>query len=239
MFTLLLIFVIFLLLIVLPFVLVRLIPPTEAKEKGNYLLVIAHPDDECLFFAPTLLSIRSNSYLLCLSNGNNHRANELARSCEKLGIKEYRIIDDQIHLKDDQSKTWLTEAILPHVEHSVRRWNISTIISFDSYGISGHRNHSSIYFALLELKSRPISINFLSLQSVPIYRKYLTAIEIIRLSFRSSSSTQSILTFVLSIDQCFKPHQAMFEHQSQLVWFRYLYLAFSRYIWINDLKLIY
>lgn len=37
------------------------------------LIVTAHPDDECMFFGPTILSLakRSNCtiYLLCLSNG--------------------------------------------------------------------------------------------------------------------------------------------------------------------------
>jgi len=36
------------------------------------MLVIAHPDDESMFFAPTLLSMREAQtpmYVLCLSNG--------------------------------------------------------------------------------------------------------------------------------------------------------------------------
>jgi hypothetical protein len=48
-------------------------------------------------------------------------------------VKEYKIIDDQIHLKDDQKISWSSDAILGHVEHAIRQWNISTIISFDQY----------------------------------------------------------------------------------------------------------
>lgn len=29
--------------------------------------------------------------------------------------------------------------------------------------------------------------------------------------------------------------KAMMAHNSQLVWFRYLYLAFSRLMWVNEL----
>lgn len=50
-------------------------------SKSNYfkdmkdiiLLVIAHPDDECMFFAPTILNLLKEGYtvyLLCLSAGN-------------------------------------------------------------------------------------------------------------------------------------------------------------------------
>lgn len=28
--------------------------------------------------------------------------------------------------------------------------------------------------------------------------------------------------------------QAMMEHRSQLVWFRWLYVSFSRYMWVNQ-----
>jgi N-acetylglucosaminylphosphatidylinositol deacetylase len=236
MFLFLLIFILFLILILGPFILIRLISSTNNEQNGNYLLVIAHPDDECLFFAPILLSIHSNIYILCLSNGNNHRSDELGRSCHQLRVKEYKIIDDQIYLKDDQSISWSSDAILGHVKQSIRQWNISTIISFDQYGISGHRNHSSIYYALLKL-SQTSQIHFLSLQSIPIYRKYFTLIELIRIYFMTKSI--NIKTFILPVKDSLTPHKAMFEHRSQLVWFRYLYLLFSRYIWINDFRLIY
>jgi N-acetylglucosaminylphosphatidylinositol deacetylase len=230
------IFVVCLLLILAPLILIHLISSTNAEQNGNYLLVIAHPDDECLFFSPILLSLHSNTYVLCLSNGNNHRSDELRRSCKQLHVKEYKIIDDQIYLKDDQKISWTSDAILGHVEHAIRQWNISTIISFDQYGVSGHRNHSSIYYALLNLPQTS-RIHFLSLQSLPIYRKYLTLIELIRVYSKPKST--NLKTFILPVKDCLTPHKAMFEHRSQLVWFRYLYLLFSRYIWINDFKLIY
>jgi len=236
MFLFLLIFLICLILILAPFILIRLISSKTNEGNGNYLLVIAHPDDECLFFAPILLSIHSNTYILCLSNGNNHRSDELRRSCQQLRIKDYKIIDDQINLKDSQTVYWSSDAILGHVKNSIRQWNISTIISFDQYGISGHRNHSAIYYALLNL-SETSRIHFLSLQSLPIYRKYLTLIELIRNYFMTKSI--NIKTFILPVKDSLTPHKAMFEHRSQLVWFRYLYLLFSRYIWINDFRLIY
>ncbi len=42
---------------------------------AGVLLVTAHPDDECMFFAPTILSFRETArppFLLCLSQGKTH-----------------------------------------------------------------------------------------------------------------------------------------------------------------------
>jgi LmbE family N-acetylglucosaminyl deacetylase len=42
------------------------------KEPGRVMLVTAHPDDESIFFAPTVQSLRAEKLqvmLLCLSNG--------------------------------------------------------------------------------------------------------------------------------------------------------------------------
>lgn len=225
----------------LPFIFLIFLSKTSKKtnvnERSNVLLVIAHPDDECLFFSPTILSSNARFYLLCLSNGGNIRSDELLRSCRKLQIEDFQIINDEIHLKDSQEVFWTAEAILGHVEKSIRRWNISEIISFDSFGVSGHRNHSSIYFALLQLQSKRNSIKFFALISKPIYRKYLTIVEFLHWIFFSTAKQRKI--HFLPLNQCLTPHRAMFEHRSQFVWFRILYLFFSQYIWINEFEEIF
>ena len=80
---------------------------TNATE-ANILLLTAHPDDECMFFAPTLLGMhklaqasqgagkltkKHNLYSLCLSVGDADglgkiRREELGRSLDVLGITE-------------------------------------------------------------------------------------------------------------------------------------------------------
>lgn len=64
------------------------------------LLLTAHPDDECMFFAPTVLA-HPNISALCLSTGNADglgatRAKELIRSYSALGVPPEHIfhIDD-------------------------------------------------------------------------------------------------------------------------------------------------
>lgn len=60
---------------------------------SNVLLLTAHPDDEAMFFAPTLLGLRNNIFSLCLSVGNadglgETRKEELVASLDVLGVQE-------------------------------------------------------------------------------------------------------------------------------------------------------
>lgn len=64
------------------------------------LLLTAHPDDECMFFAPTVLA-HPNISALCLSTGNADglggiRAKELTRSYSALGVPPEHVfhVDD-------------------------------------------------------------------------------------------------------------------------------------------------
>uniref|UniRef100_A0A8C2WXM7 N-acetylglucosaminylphosphatidylinositol deacetylase n=1 Tax=Cyclopterus lumpus TaxID=8103 RepID=A0A8C2WXM7_CYCLU len=65
------------------------------------LIVTAHPDDECMFFAPTIINLvelNADVHLLCLSEGNYYkqgaqRKQELLNSCAVLGIPDSRITD--------------------------------------------------------------------------------------------------------------------------------------------------
>jgi len=78
----------------------NLTPPPSLQNTTIHLL-IAHPDDEAMFFAPTLLALTSPSLnntvsVLCLSTGNAEnlgpiREKELAASCEILGVDRTRV----------------------------------------------------------------------------------------------------------------------------------------------------
>ncbi|XP_076398706.1 N-acetylglucosaminyl-phosphatidylinositol de-N-acetylase isoform X3 [Peromyscus maniculatus bairdii] len=75
----------------------RMRSPEQAGLPGagsRALLVIAHPDDEAMFFAPTVLGLarlEQRVFLLCFSTGNYYnqgeiRKKELLQSCDVLGI---------------------------------------------------------------------------------------------------------------------------------------------------------
>ena len=69
----------------------------------SVLLVTAHPDDECMFFTPSIRSFIEEGYsidLLCLSRGNYDgqgeiRAKEVSKSASILGIRETFIVEDE------------------------------------------------------------------------------------------------------------------------------------------------
>ena len=48
----------------------------EFADGKRTLFVVAHPDDECMFFAPSILAAASHTshvYLLCLSDGMRNK----------------------------------------------------------------------------------------------------------------------------------------------------------------------
>merc|ERR1712117_391697 len=70
------------------------------KDVGRVLVVISHPDDESMFFGPTILNLcRVNPkhlFLLCMTNGDyrrqgNIRKHELYKACKVLGVPEENI----------------------------------------------------------------------------------------------------------------------------------------------------
>lgn len=70
---------------------------------SKFLLITAHPDDECMFFTPTIRNLIRNGCeieLICLSTGDfdgkgRIRRRELKKSTEVLGIKPVSIIEDK------------------------------------------------------------------------------------------------------------------------------------------------
>ncbi|CAL1699298.1 unnamed protein product [Somion occarium] len=112
-----------------------ILPPSN-----NILLLTAHPDDECMFFAPTILSLtkyhvnekRPNLYSLCLSVGNaeglgNIRRDELQRSLDVLGVDQgRRWVVDHPELPDNMTVHWDAHAIADVVRPYIVKYNIGT-----------------------------------------------------------------------------------------------------------------
>ncbi|XP_063811914.1 N-acetylglucosaminyl-phosphatidylinositol de-N-acetylase [Pseudophryne corroboree] len=212
---------------------------------GTPLLLIAHPDDECMFFAPTVLGLlREQRHLsvLCCSTGNYYnqgeiRRRELIQSCAVLGVPPTHVtIIDHSDLPDNPSTQWDQSLLSSLISNHIQEKNIDLVITFDERGVSGHSNHISLFSTVRSLHSSgklPEGCSVLVLESVSILRKYLSVIDLPISWF----CKQDVL-FISSRTQYKQAKEAMLCHQSQLLWFRHIYLLLSRYMMINSLRFL-
>lgn len=98
--------------------------PVSILLSRRPLLVVAHPDDEALFFGPTILGLTQlgepkELRILVLSSGNNYglgetRKTELQTACERIGAKECIVLDRQ-DIRDNPSLWWDGAIVTPLV----------------------------------------------------------------------------------------------------------------------------
>ncbi|KAL1502690.1 hypothetical protein ABEB36_007798 [Hypothenemus hampei] len=163
----------------------------DMRNAKRVLFITAHPDDEVMFFGPTIYHYTHKPncivYLMCLSTGKNYgmdktRTNELYESCKILGIKEENIfVYNNSALPDAMDVRWPLEVIAKHVIYIVEAFNITNIVTFDRYGVSGHQNHSCIYYSVANLildDELPKTCGVFVLESVSLLRKYWLFLDI-------------------------------------------------------------
>lgn len=234
------------LIIILVFVLLLLFAvrsyPIPLLPQSRILLLIAHPDDETMFFSPTiraLIHAGHRVFVLCVSNGNfdglgKIRARELSRAASKLGISSSDVtcLDyDEFRDGDTWNRNALCQIVMRHVEVLAA----DTVISFDSRGVSGHHNHSSCFDALQTAYSNggvPRDVQIFVLDSIPLWRKYIGMADAV---FSFGRSPFFYMARFRDVAACWR---AMWAHRSQLVWFRFLFIFFSRYVYMNSLRRI-
>ncbi|XP_073472987.1 N-acetylglucosaminyl-phosphatidylinositol de-N-acetylase isoform X2 [Aquarana catesbeiana] len=152
------------------------------------LLLIAHPDDECMFFSPTILGLLQEQRplsVLCCSTGNYYnqgevRKKELFQSCAALGIPASNVtVIDHRNLPDSPNVQWDTHLLSDLILTHIKQKNIDLVITFDEKGISGHSNHISLYHAIRSLhRSRKLPEGRHDVSSKPaaLVSSYLPAV---------------------------------------------------------------
>ncbi|CAG8952756.1 hypothetical protein HYFRA_00009000 [Hymenoscyphus fraxineus] len=135
-------------------------------------LLIAHPDDEAMFFAPTVLALTepelgNHVKILCLSSGDADglgevRKKELVKSGMALGLRNEDdvFVVESPDFPDSMTTPWptpqistlLTSAFAPNLTSPLKSKSptaptatIDILITFDSSGVSSHPNHISLY----------------------------------------------------------------------------------------------
>ena len=173
--------------------------------------------------------------------------------------------------QDDITARWNTSLIATTVHEFVSNHDISIvrcllkkmramssglsrpqILTFDSYGVSGHPNHYSLYHGVSQLLAmQPTDIESplaaYSLTSKPVITKYIgilapilvklkmTFFRVLQCSTEDGSSGLPVRPiFVAGIGGYYRAFLATLQHRSQLAWFRWLYMVFSQYLWVNE-----
>ncbi|EQB60817.1 n-acetylglucosaminylphosphatidylinositol de-n-acetylase family protein [Vairimorpha apis BRL 01] len=143
---------------------------------GNYLLLVAHPDDESMFFAPTLLNLKGRIRILCLSKGNTQfvyskRELEMIKLCKNYNFELilYNFFDND---------KWDENVISDILEYTFLTSPFKTLITFDNFGVSYHQNHISCFLGAEKFRnnksSRPnFHIQFWYLNSKNLFTKYI------------------------------------------------------------------
>ncbi|KAJ2470073.1 hypothetical protein GGI02_003174 [Coemansia sp. RSA 2322] len=200
-----------------------------------------------MFFSPTLayLSRQSNVTvsLLCLTTGDYDqqgevRKKELVRAASAFGLTpdSVIIVNDQ-NLPDNPKKAWNVALVAKTVEAVAVAGDVDTIFTFDQRGVSGHQNHIAAYMgvkhmALTAQRFKFHPINVYALESVGMVRKFSSILDTL-FAFGMVITGGDNRMFVADLPAYYMGIRAMLMHESQLVWFRKLYLAFSRYMFIN------
>jgi len=175
--------------------------------------------------------------VLCLSNGNaeglgSTREREFGDSLDVLDIgRENGVVIDDPSLKDNMTLKWDSEAILSFVRPFVAKHTVKAIFTFDSYGVSGHPNHISLSIATALLHPQAGRTTVYHLKSRNRILKYTGSLSI---PFGSSGLSRVSFPAVMDSRGYLQALHAMRQHRSQLLWFRYLYILFSRYMYINE-----
>jgi len=156
--------------------------PPDDLSTGKILLLIAHPDDECMFFTPYLTwAIEQNKEVcvLCLS-WNETRRVELIRSCtEVFKIKENNIYfpseNKFMDTMDPKLGNWSAKDVIEEVEIVIKETNCDCVITFDNGGVSGHPNHIALNNALVSPEAGELSesVQFWTLVSYNFFIKYI------------------------------------------------------------------
>ena len=231
----------------LPFLITFFLYYYRNKLEGVNLFVISHPDDEIMFFGPSILN-SEKTFILSLSKGipskngnNNERELELYESCKILGIENHCFIDEKERLKDGFNETWNPDIIKDVVIEYSKKIQPDRIITFDELGVSRHPNHIAVNKGIMLNKNEiqkelNKTIEIKELKTGFWISKYLGVISLCYQFIVNLFSIEKKKNFyVIPIENFIDAtlFRSFLKHKSQNVWYRYLYLVFSKFQYYN------
>ncbi|KIY98423.1 N-acetylglucosaminylphosphatidylinositoldeacetylase [Monoraphidium neglectum] len=196
---------------------------------SSVLLVTAHPDDEAMFFAPSLAHYARHGDLvtiLCLSTGD---ADGLGR------IPADRVtVVDHPRLRDGVATAWPEATVADLVAAELQKRRCDTVLTFDARGVSGHANHTAVHRgvrSLLQTRGPALGVTSAwQLVSLGLPRKFLSIADT-----WLSRTLAPRGALVLAGGSLGTSLAAMRAHASQWVWYRKLFVLLSSYTYVNTL----
>lgn len=189
---------------------------------GRHLLLIAHPDDESMFFAPSVLNLKGRLHILCLSNGDKDGKGGL-REREIRCVAEY--LDARLTMCSmEDGGDWSLWGICIHLVLTSLLHPFDVLMTFDERGVSGHKNHVACHRGASVFLRWNRGVRGMFLDSKSVFHKYV---------FDLSSSGMSYAT---PLRLWMAPVRMMLLHRTQMVWFRWLYVLFSNFMTYNDFR---
>jgi N-acetylglucosaminylphosphatidylinositol deacetylase len=231
-------------------------PPARCFPPPRALLVIAHPDDEAMFFAPSLAHFGPSAHVLCLTAGEGGgdgaaRRAELAMSACALGVAPERVaVRAHPRVRDGPLEAWDEDAAAALVGAEVRRLQPAVVLTFDAAGVTGHANHSATHRAVLRAAAAAGAAApwpaVYALRTVPVARRFLFGGGFEALAAAASGARgapplcerpypPALLLCAGGAWPWARAHAAMGAHASQYVLHRRLWVAFSVYALVNVL----
>lgn len=115
-----------------------------SKKQCSHLLVVAHPDDEILFFGGLLQTLK-DWHVICVTDGNadgfgSQRQEQFFRACKLLKVKRA-----EIYKFEDKFQTRLNTYELARKLAGLGKFK--KIFTHSIVGEYGHRHHQDVSFA--------------------------------------------------------------------------------------------
>jgi N-acetylglucosaminylphosphatidylinositol deacetylase len=226
-----------------------------ADRRKAALVLTSHPDDESYFFAPTIQALKAanvETHLVCLSDGGaggdgETRKKELLRVKELFELEGMCIVEAE-DLMDGMANAWPAKTVMTVLDEYTggAPTTFDYVVTFDSGGVSGHLNHVCTYEGTKQwIEERKMSVSAAGDRGGCPQVWVLETTNAVRKLSGALDFANSYLESLIDSRRVFVPSASPIEvlkavrlHASQFVWYRKLFVVFSRYTYMNTLRRI-